>query len=419
MNWFALQSFKRKLQLGCYLIVAFFSIVLLIFLLNSSVPFIIGLIIILAMAGISYPFINFLERALTEPIDNMTRIALNISKGDFTQTVNVTSNDALGELANSFNKMIAKLKDILNETSNISKHVADTSRDINLKNQNLKEVLGQVTISSNELATGASKISEDVSEISLSIKDIEIKVNSYAHSTQEMNRRSEQTVNLVEKGRKAVDTQNEGMKRNVEATNNVSRTIDELAKQANGINKITKTISEIAEQTNLLSLNASIEAARAGEHGRGFAVVAQEVRNLAEESTASTKEVFSLVRNIEQGIKQAIENIETNEEIVKQQTQLIAETEKVFAEIVKSVLFISEQIQAFANESDQMLSSAEKISLTMENISAITQQSAAGTEQVSASMNDQIAAIDAMVGNSEQMTQMVTKLRNTIQIFKF
>lgn len=415
MSWFDKQSFKRKLQIGCYTLVAAFSILFIIMNTKGAI----GFILLAIMIGLSYPFVNWLEKALTEPISNISRIALNISKGDFSQQVMITSNDALGELGVSFNKMITKLKEILNETTGISKHVADSSRDIFTKNQNLKDVLEQVTISANELATGAGQISEEVTEISLSIKDIENKAISYAQSTKEMNFHSEQTVQLVDKGRKAVESQGEGMKRNVQATSNVSDTIEKLAEQAKDISKITVTISEIAEQTNLLSLNASIEAARAGEHGRGFAVVAQEVRNLAVEATSSTKEVFILVRSIEQGIKLATTNIATNEEIVKTQVLLIQETEKVFSEIVHSVEFITNQISKFAKESDQMLDSAQKISSTMSNISAITQESAAGTEQVSASMNEQISSVQAMVEQSEKMTQMVTQLQKTIQIFKF
>ncbi len=161
------------------------------------------------------------------------------------------------------------------------------------------------------------------------------------------------------------------MERNIEATEHVASTIEQLARQAEGISKITRTISEIAEQTNLLSLNASIEAARAGEHGRGFAVVAQEVRNLAEEASSSTKEVFSLVKGIESGINQAITNIQTNEAVVQSQTAMIRETERIFNEIVDSIQFITEEIAAFAQESDLMLESAKTITGSIVNISAI------------------------------------------------
>ncbi|MCG7410427.1 methyl-accepting chemotaxis protein [Paenibacillus sp. ACRRX] len=417
MNWFNSLSFKRKMLIGCYSIVGLFALTTIV-LLTSNANVVSGLITLVILIGISYPIINMLERSISEPIMEMSRSALQVAKGDFSTTITVTTDDALGELGHSFNRMIEKLREILQQTTDISKHVSDAGRDMYHKNQNMKMVMEQVAASSNELAIGATEISEDIGSMSDSIKQIEQKVESYAHSTKEMNVRSALTIQLVDKGRTAVETQSEGMKRNIEATDHVAKTIDDLAHQTAGISKITRTISELAEQTNLLSLNASIEAARAGEHGLGFAVVAQEVRKLAEESSASTKEVFALVKGIESGIKQAISNIQTNEEVVRTQSEMIRETERIFKEIVDSIQFITQQIAAFATESDLMLDNAQAISGSIENISAITQESAAGTEQVSASMNEQIALVQNMVESTEMMQQKVLQLQRTIQVFK-
>lgn len=418
MNWFYRLNFKQKLLFGCYGIVGLFALATIVLLL-ADVSVATGIIIIAILIGISYPIINFLENSLSAPIKDIAQSALQVSKGDFSQTLTVTTNDSLGELGHAFNSMIIKLREILRQTTDITRHVSESSREMYHMNQNLRLVMEQVTSSSNELAIGAAEISEDIASMSNSVKQIEQKVESYTHSTKEMNDRSAFTVGLVAKGRTAVETQSAGMQRNIEATDQVASTIEELARQAEGISKITRTISDIAEQTNLLSLNASIEAARAGEHGRGFAVVAQEVRKLAEESSASTKEVFQLVKSIESGIRQAITNIHINEEVVHAQTDLIKETERIFLEIVDSIQFITERIATFAYESDAMLEGAVTISSAVENISAITQQSAAGTEQVSASMNEQITSVQAMADATEQMQQKVIQLQRTIQVFKF
>lgn len=418
VNGFHNLSFKRKLQLGCYTIVSVFSLLTLVFASMSDVSLVTSMLILLVLIGGSIPFINFLERALTGPIDSISRVALNIAKGDFSMKVQVDSNDALGELGKTFNQMIDKLRGILNETTTITRSVVDTSREGSDKNRQLKDVMTQVTQSANELASGSSQISEEITYISSAIKDIEIKVTAYTSSTKEMNDKSEAMIRLVEQGQRAVESQSEGMKRNVEATTTVSETIDRLAEQAKGISRITKSISEIAEQTNLLSLNASIEAARAGEHGKGFAVVAQEVRKLAEESTSSTKEVFGLVRSIDDGIELALRQMADNQGIVHTQTTLIRETEAIFSQIVTSIEYIAETIAQFARESDRMLESASLVSSTMENIAAITEQSAAGTEQVSASMNNQISVVDALVAQSERLMQTAGQLQRTIQIFK-
>ncbi|TVY09429.1 methyl-accepting chemotaxis protein [Paenibacillus cremeus] len=417
MYWFTGLSFKRKLQTGCYAVIIAYSAVLLFLSLQTGYLGI-GLGCIVALALLSILFFRWLERALTEPIADITRAALNISKGDFTQKIEMQSDDALGELASAFNRMTGKLRELLQDTGRTSKHVFESSRDIFYKNEKMKAVMEEVSIASYELAAGAGQISEEIGGVSAATKDIEQMVTGYTGSTREMNNRSGQLMAVVERGKQSGEQLEVGMRKNVEATANVSQTIDQLAKQANGISQITRTISELAEQTNLLSLNASIEAARAGEHGRGFAVVAQEVRKLAEESTTSTKEVFNLVRAIEHGIEQALASMAENELIVKEQSQLIAETERVFSEIVGSVSFITEKIASFAEESEHMLSSAQHISRTMENISAITQQSAAGTQQVSASMKEQISSAQAIVAQSEEMTKLVSQLQQTMTVFK-
>ncbi|GAB2676150.1 methyl-accepting chemotaxis protein [Paenibacillus thermoaerophilus] len=361
---------------------------------------------------------RMLENLLLSPVEQLTRIAMTIAKGDFTLRADVDSNDALGELAKAFNGMVDKLSTILKETNRMTQLVADSGRNIYTKNESLKSVIDQVTTSAQELAQGSSQISEEVVQTAQALKAIEERTTLYTESSKAMNLRAGQMRSLVEQGKQKVVHQGEGIKKNVETTSAVSETIRRLAQQASGITAITRTISDIAEQTNLLSLNASIEAARAGEHGKGFAVVAQQVRKLAEEATASTREVFTLVQGIDQGIREALNTIRTNEEVVEQQVELIRETEAVFNQFVDSVDFVARQIDQFAEESLQMLQSARQISETMENISAITEEGAASTQEVSASLNRQISAVDDMLQQAYEMTFNVSQLQRTISVFR-
>ncbi len=213
MNRFSGLSFKNKLQLGCYAIVAVYSIAMLFFIFQSSSSMLWGLILLFLLAGLSFPFIRFLERTLTEPISDISRAAISISKGDFTSKIHIQSNDALGELANSFNRMTEKLREILKDTGKASKHVSDSSRDIFYKNEKMKAVLEEAAIAANELAAGANQISEEISEVSAATKDIEHKVTSYTESTREMNARSGQMLELVNKGLQSVETQSDASAR--------------------------------------------------------------------------------------------------------------------------------------------------------------------------------------------------------------
>lgn len=418
MDRFHSLSFRKKLQAGCYGLVISYSFILLIVLLSAELALFTSLVIVAIPMGISYFLIQRFERVLTEPITDISQVALGIAKGNFSLRAEALTDDSLGELGRSFNQMSDKLRDILSETNIMTRHVSESSRDMFHKNEFLQDVIAQVNTSAAELATGANQISAEIVNVTSATKDIEHKVNTYADSTRSMSSRSAQMLELIDKGKRAVEKQGQGMNESIASTATVATTIQQLAEQMAGISKFTRTLSDIAEQTNLLSLNASIEAARAGEHGRGFAVVALEVRKLAEASTQSTKEVFALVRGIEDGIRRTISSISSNEEVVSSQAHLIQETEIVFNEIVDSVHFISEQIQSFVDESEGMVSTAQNISFTMDQISTFTQQSAAGTKEVSSSMNEQTGAVKDMLKQAEEMLQVVTRLQQSIQVYK-
>ncbi len=83
-----------------------------------------------------------------------------------------------------------------------------------------------------------------------------------------------------------------------------------MGQKIEAIGQILSVIDDVAEQTNLLALNAAIIAAQAGEHGKGFAVVADEIKDLAERSGVSTKEIASLIKTIQSESRNAIAAVE-------------------------------------------------------------------------------------------------------------
>ncbi|NIN36188.1 MAG: methyl-accepting chemotaxis protein, partial [Gammaproteobacteria bacterium] len=153
--------------------------------------------------------------------------------------------------------------------------------------------------------------------------------------------------------------------------------------QLQNISKFVEVINGIAQKTNLLALNATIEAARAGEYGRGFAVVAEEIRKLADSTTASADEITSLVESIrdegqqvQSSMAQVIEEMEAGREAVDR-------TSQAFLDITANAEGTRTKANSISELADQQISSAERINRAIDEIDKVVSDNAAATEQVS------------------------------------
>lgn len=152
-----------------------------------------------------------------------------------------------------------------------------------------------------------------------------------------------------------------------------SQTVRQLAERAKAIGEIGGIIQKIAMQTNLLALNAAIEAARAGEAGRGFSVVAKEVRGLAEQVNAETKEISN-----------------RSDEMIKLVDSTAQGTELIQRGVIDSVNEIGATVQRF----EAFVADFRQLTGTVESIGSSAQELAG----VNRDMNERIGGV-ARVAN--------------------
>jgi methyl-accepting chemotaxis protein len=159
----------------------------------------------------------------------------------------------------------------------------------------LSDVVGQVRLSSDAIATGSVEIASGNADLSQ-------RTEAQASSLQQTAASMEQLTGSVRANADTAGVANQlacdasaAASRGGVAVNRVVETMNDIAASSRKIGDIIGVIDGIAFQTNILALNAAVEAARAGEQGRGFAVVASEVRSLAQRSAAAAKEIKSLI----------------------------------------------------------------------------------------------------------------------------
>lgn len=171
----------------------------------------------------------------------------------------------------------------------------------------------------------------------------------------------------------------------------------EVAASSSKMDDIIQVIDDIAFQTNLLSLNASVEAARAGEQGKGFSVVAEAVRELAQRSAQSAKEISVLIKDVGEKIRVGTEKAEASG--------------AVFSKILGSVGKVSSISNEISSAAQEQSTGIGQISTSMNQLDQITQSNAAAAEEIAATvgelkaqgaeLNALVAQLGAMVSNKK------------------
>ncbi|MEN4830335.1 methyl-accepting chemotaxis protein [Pantoea vagans] len=288
--------------------------------------------------------------------------ALSTGGADLTQRLPASNSPEFNAVAQSFNQFISYLQGLLQQVGDSALAITAASREIASGNANL----------SSRTEDQASSIVETAASMEQLTGTVRQNADNATHANQLAGDASQVAA------------------RGTEVVRQVVTTMGEIHHSSRKVVDIISVIDSIAFQTNILALNAAVEAARAGEQGRGFAVVASEVRNLAQRSANSAREIKKL-------IEESVANIDTGSALVEQAGQTMDELMKG----VSSVTTLMSEIMSASREQSLGI---EQVNVAITQLDGTTQQNAVLVEQVS-------AAAQAMESQSTQLEQVVQSFR--------
>jgi methyl-accepting chemotaxis protein len=298
-----------------------------------------------AFAGMLLPFITLLavilavliglmiSTEITKGIGSMAKVTGSIAEGNLRDRATVHSDDEIGDMGSSFNTMIVGLADIVSRVKGSSRELVSAT---------------------SEISKTSEQIADGVQQQSASFEQMSASVQASAENAKSATMIAEKAVSNASETRDAM-------------TNTIDA-MTAIEKSSKQMGDAVELITEIADQTNLLALNAAIEAARAGEHGKGFAVVADEVRNLAERSAASAKEIHGLIRT---SLKEVQNGVTVSKKAGDRTTAII--------ELINQM---AEQLQQIANAAQEQAAAMEQNTSITESNATASQELAATAEQM-------------------------------------
>lgn len=325
--------------------------------------------------------------------------------------------DGLNETLASLEDMVKNIRSASNEVATTGSHLgtaatinADTISDIAKAVDEVSQAGQQSAETATTVAQGSEQLAYAAQVANAALNELATVVESIQTAGKAQTEANSQARAVIIEGGQALNATINSMDLIAEQVGGTAAIIHELGTKQARIGEIVQTIDGIAEQTNLLALNAAIEAARAGEHGRGFAVVADEVRKLAEQSSASTRQIESLIDEIRKGVEESVKAMDASSLSVKEGTESSANARKALDDIMSTM----EQAESIGKENQELVSSltdyAEKVHGAFETVTNTTQDAAAAAQELSATSEEVSASATSVAHSIQQQSESIAEL---------
>ena len=302
------------------------------------------------------------------------------------------------QTSSSVIEMAASVYEVAKTMADLSSSIEDTSTAITQMSAAVRQIAENVEV----LSTAAEDTAASATQISASVKEVETNAQESAKLANAVAADAEQL------GMRSIEKTIEGMNRIDATARRTSEVVNRLGERAESIGSILTVIEDITDQTGLLALNAAILAAQAGEHGKGFAVVAAEIRELANRTASSTKEIGTLIASVQEETRDAVGVMREEVSLVADGVLLARDAGEALKQILKRAVRARDMSRSINKAAAEQTRGIRQVSDAVEKINEMT-------HQIARAANEQRTGSDQILRASEKMRELTRFVKSSTE----
>ncbi|MGH0523057.1 methyl-accepting chemotaxis protein [Bacillus cereus] len=381
---------------------------------NTMIMFVsISILAILIIILIGY----VIKLTIRKPLALLQNDMEKVAAGDLTIRTPYKANNELGHIVQSFNSMLDNLQQLIANVKMTTQEVIFTTESVLQDTNRASSISNEVVQTVLEVKTKIEGQVTSIQESSSSMEEITTGVQTVAESSAVVAEVAVTTTERINIGSEVINHSILQMNSVHDVVEETSKVINKFVTRTQQIDTALAAITNIAEQTNLLALNAAIEAARAGENGKGFAVVAAEVRDLAEQSKESAKEVNHLIKSIQKDTQDTVNVMQKGQQKAVEGKEAAYKANQTFLSIMRDIDKITGQIQEVSAATEEMSAGTEEVNASLSLVSETATDVKKETLQTVNSIQSQAVSIEQISIQSNKMKEKVEELTELVSKF--
>jgi len=321
--------------------------------------------------------------------------------------------ESINETAQGIAESTSTLLNASEESSSATLELGATIEEIASQMEKLFTVVEEISSSISQMSVSSQQITDNIETLSSStevtassVTELDASIKEIEENAEKTDQFSDEAAQDAQRGKEAVDATVEGVTSLADVVEQSSLIIQDLGSQTNSIGKILTVIDEVADQTSLLALNAAIIAAQAGEQGKGFAVVADEIGELAERSAASTREIATIIKTLQNGANEAVEAMTNGRNQAREEVERAKLAGDALEKIRTSTFKAREQVRAIVRATQEQSRGSRQITTSVNQVASMLGQIASAIKQ-------QTVGIQQLARGSETMKEIASQVKRS------